>query len=67
MNITDLDSWLRVATGDKDANPTKLDFLTDPAARSDPLQPRDFAIKASGTPPASPGSRPRPGRPAGQA
>ncbi len=59
MNITDLDSWLRVATGDKDAIPTKLDFSTDPAARSDPLQPRDFAIKASGKPPATPGADPK--------
>jgi hypothetical protein len=58
MNITDLDSWLRVATGDNDAIPTKLKFSTDPAARSNSLQPRDFEIKASEPPRAKPGANP---------
>jgi hypothetical protein len=58
INITDLESWLRVATTDKDAIPTKLEFLTEPSARSDSFQPRDFAIKTSGTPANKPGADP---------
>jgi hypothetical protein len=58
INITDLASWLRVATTDKDAIPTRLEFLTDPSARSDSFLPRDFAIKASGTLPNTPGADP---------
>jgi len=58
INITDLESWLRVATKDKDSIPTKLEFLTDPAAQSDSFQPRDFAIKASATLQTKPGADP---------
>jgi eukaryotic-like serine/threonine-protein kinase len=57
IDIIDLESW-RVATKDKDAIPTKLEFLTDPAARSDSFQARDFAIKASATLQTKPGADP---------
>jgi hypothetical protein len=58
-DVTDLNSWLlRVAV--KDSNPIrhKLKYQTDPAARSNPLRPRDFAIEASPQPQAQPGADP---------
>jgi hypothetical protein len=58
IGIIDLDSWLHVATKDKDAIPTKLEFLTDPLARSGSFQPRDFAIKESAALQAKPGADP---------
>jgi eukaryotic-like serine/threonine-protein kinase len=58
LNITDLESWLHVATKDHDAIRTKLEFLTDPSARLGSFQPRDFAIKEPAALRAKPGADP---------
>ena len=49
--VTDLQSWLRFASGDRDPIQDKLKFLTDSKARSEIAQPRDFQIQAQVTAP----------------
>jgi serine/threonine-protein kinase len=55
--INDIDSWSKVAE-ERDPIRAKLTYQVDPAARSNPLTPRDFAIKLSGTSHAQPGANP---------
>jgi len=55
--VNDLNSWLKVAE-ESDPIPAKLNYQTDPAKRSSQLQPRDFAIKNSGSPQNQPGANP---------
>jgi hypothetical protein len=56
-HATDLASWSAIA---KENNPVpgKLEFMTDPPARSNPPRPRDFAIIAPGAPATKPGADP---------
>jgi serine/threonine-protein kinase len=46
-SVTDLESWRAVAL---ERNPilAKIEYLTDPAARSNPPQPQEFAIEVPG-------------------
>jgi len=55
-SVIDLDSWLHVATNESEPIRAKLKYQTDPAARLNPLRPRDFAIEASGPPATKPGA-----------
>jgi hypothetical protein len=55
--VNNLNSWLKVAE-ESDPIRAKLDYQTDPAKRSPQLQPRDFAIKNSGSLQNQPGANP---------
>ncbi len=55
--VNDLSSWLKVAD-ERDASSAKLTYQIDPAVRSIPLTPRDFAIKHSGSRQSQPGADP---------
>jgi eukaryotic-like serine/threonine-protein kinase len=57
-SVTDLDSWLRVATKESEPIRAKLKYQIDHAARPAALRPRDFAIDASGPPQTKPGADP---------
>jgi hypothetical protein len=57
MAVTDLNSWSK-ATGESNPIPAKLRYQTDPARRSNPLTPRDFAIDHSGSPENQAGAKP---------
>jgi len=57
-SVTDLDSWLRVATNESEPIRAKLKYQTDPVARSNPLRPHDFTIEGSGPPLTKPGANP---------
>jgi hypothetical protein len=52
--VTDLDSWSKFAVRESDPIRTALIYRTDPAARSDPLLPKDFAIISPNPPGADP-------------
>ncbi|HZW29112.1 MAG TPA: hypothetical protein VFF52_00290, partial [Isosphaeraceae bacterium] len=48
-DVTDLESWSKVAARESQPIRTTLVYRTDPAARADPLRPRDFAIADLGS------------------
>jgi hypothetical protein len=58
ITVTDLESWLRVASNESDPIRAKLRFRIDSRARSGPLEPPDFEIEASGSPQTKPGADP---------
>ena len=60
---TDLQSWLLFAPADSKPIQEKLTFLTDPTARTELAQPRDFKIQAPVAPSDQARCRPRAGRP----
>jgi eukaryotic-like serine/threonine-protein kinase len=57
-SVTDLETWLSFAPNEHEPIGAKLKFRTDPATRSEPLQPRDFTIEASASSQAKPGADP---------
>jgi serine/threonine-protein kinase len=55
---TDLESWLHTASDEKHPVRSKLKYQIDPSARSESLQPRDFAIEPQTQPQSHPGADP---------
>lgn len=55
---TDLQSWLQLASGDRDPMPDKLKFLTEPNARKASGQPGDFKIQTRAGSKTAPGADP---------
>jgi serine/threonine-protein kinase len=56
-NATDLATWFQFHP-EKDPIPARLEFRTDPGARSNPPRPQDFVIEAPPSPAATPGADP---------
>ena len=56
--VTDLQSWLQFAAGDRNPIQDKLKFMTDPGARITLDQPGDFKIQAPVGSQALPGADP---------
>ena len=55
-SVTDLGGWLVFAPAEKTPIRTKVKYQIDPSARSEPLQPRDFAIEPGAQPQSHPGA-----------
>jgi len=56
--VEDLHSWSKTVATEMDLIQSKLNYLNDPAKRPLQLQPRDFAIKHSGSSQNQPGADP---------
>ena len=57
-DITDLNSWLQITSGEKKTIRSKLKYQIDPAKRQAAQRPLDFAIEAPAPPQSRPGADP---------